>query len=295
MRGMQGAGRRRRPHERTIDVNGVSLAYETLGAEDAAPLLLIQGLGAQMIGWRDGFCVALAERGHFVVRFDNRDVGGSSWCDGVEYKLGDMADDAAALIEALGIQPAHVVGQSLGGMIAQELVLRHPDAVRSLCLLYTAPSFTHTKVTPEYRAARTTPASSRADAIEQMVENERRCASSSHAFDEAWNRALAAASFDRGYNPQGVDRQFRAGESAPDRTEALAAVEVPALIVHGDADQLIDVSGSHALAQAIPHAELQIFPGMGHELPAPLWPTLVELITGNAVRADEVAAKGLIR
>jgi pimeloyl-ACP methyl ester carboxylesterase len=130
----------------------------------------------------------------------------------------------------------------------------------------------------------------RANAIEQIVEDERRCASSGYAFDEAWIRRLAAAHYERGYNPRGVERQLRAGESAPDRTEALKAVDVPTVIVHGDADQLIAVSGSRALAQAIPNADLRIFPGMGHELPIPLWPTFVELIAGNAVRASEVGA-----
>jgi pimeloyl-ACP methyl ester carboxylesterase len=271
-----------------LEANGITLAYQTFGAEGDAPLLLIEGMGAQMIGWRDGLCEALAERGHFVVRFDNRDVGGSTWCDGADYGLGDMADDTAGLIEALGIGPAHVVGQSLGGMIAQELVLRHADAVRSLCLIYTAPSFAHARVTPDYRAARTAPVSNRAEAIEQMVAAERRCESSGYAFDEAWIRELAVAMYDRGYNSQGIERQMRASESARDRTEALAAVDVPTLILHGDADQLIDVSGSRALAQTIRHADLHIFPGMGHELPVALWPVLIELIAGNTVRAGEV-------
>jgi pimeloyl-ACP methyl ester carboxylesterase len=240
-------------------------------------MLLIQGLGAPMLGWRREFCEALAAQGFRVIRFDNRDCGLSQKFLEGHYLLADMAEDAIGLLDALGIDRAHVVGQSLGGMIAQELVLRRPDKAASLCLIYTAPSTTQIRSERDHSAIATRPgARSREEAIEQYLQNESFAASAAYEFDAAWIRTLGGLIWDRCYYPEGIPRQLDAATRSPERTAALGAVTTRTLIIHGDADRLIDVTGSHALAQALPHASLRIFAGMGHELPPPLWPELVQ-------------------
>jgi pimeloyl-ACP methyl ester carboxylesterase len=269
------------PHVTTP--GGVRIEYETTGDDRGAPMLLIQGLGAPMLGWRREFCEALAARRFRVIRFDNRDCGLSQKFPQGRYLLADMAEDTIGLLDALHIDRAHVVGQSLGGMIAQELVLRRPDKVASLCLIYTASDITHIRSERDLTAVTTRPrARSREEAIEQYLQDESFCASHAYGFDTAWIRELGGLIWDGCYYPEGIPRQLDAIWRSRDRTAALGAVTAPTLIIHGDADQLIDVSGSHALAQALPHATLRIFPGMGHELPSPLWPELVREITGNA-------------
>jgi pimeloyl-ACP methyl ester carboxylesterase len=193
-----------------------------------------------------------------------------------------MAEDVMGLLVALIIDQAHIVGQSLGGMIAQELVLRRPDKAASLCLIYTTPSTTHILNERDHSAIATQPrARSRQEAIEQYLQNESFAASRAYEFDTAWIRTLGGFIWDHCYYPQGIPRQLHAVLSSPDRTAALGTVTAPTLIIHGDADRLIDVSASHVLAQALPHATLRIFAGMGHELPPPLWPELIQAITAN--------------
>ena len=285
--GHSAAGRKKEEEKNAlgfVQSNGIELAYEAFGDPRDPPMVLIQGLGAQMVGWRAELCQALAARGHWVVRFDNRDVGLSTKLPGTTYTLADMADDTAGLIAALGHQSAHVVGQSLGGMVAQELVIRHPTRVRSLCLIYSAPNGLHFVRDPEVEAARSPdhPPRDRAEAIEQYVANERFCGSRDYPFDVEWIRELGGIMWDRGWYPEGIERQRAAIPEPPDRSPALRAVTVPTLLIHGDADRLINPTGSEALAEAMPAANLHIFPGMGHELPRPLWPELVDLITANA-------------
>jgi pimeloyl-ACP methyl ester carboxylesterase len=267
----------------TTTPSGVQLAYESIGDPQAPAMLLIQGLGAQMIGWRAELCSALAAEGFHVIRFDNRDSGLSQkFADG-SYLISDMADDAAGLLDALRINRAHVVGQSFGGMIAQELAIRRSEKVLSLCLVYTAPNTHHFLQERDHGApAQRAPAGSREEAIEQYLADESFCASSRYAFDVDWIRTLGGQIWDRCYYPEGIARQLAAASRSPDRSVRLSSVNVPTLVVHGEADRLIDVRGGLALAEAMPHAHMLTVAGMGHELPRPIWPILVGAIVGNA-------------
>ena len=270
--------------------SGVRLAYESIGDERDAPMLLIQGLGAQMLGWRRELCQALAARGFRIIRFDNRDCGLSTKFPDAQYLLADMADDAIGLLDALNLDRAHIVGQSLGGMIAQELTLRAPDRVASLCLIYTAPNTSHLLNERDLTAAATRPrAQSREEAIEQYLQDESFCSSPDYESDTAWIRTLGGLLWDRCYYPEGVPRQLDAAARSGDRTGALGAVTAPTLIIHGDTDRIIHVSGSHALAKALPHATLRIYAGMGHELPPALWPDIVDDMTENATSQTAAA------
>jgi pimeloyl-ACP methyl ester carboxylesterase len=293
--------------ERTAAANGIEIAYETFGEPENPALLLIMGLGVQMLGWDEGFCELLAERGFHVVRFDNRDVGHSTWIEGgpvpdvmaavagdtssASYLLGDMAADTAGLLDALGIEAAHVVGASQGGMIAQALAIEHPERVLSLTLIMTTTGnrevgAPHPEAIP---ALLTRPPDDREGYAESAVRSFAVIGSPGYPDQADRIRERALRSHDRGYNPTGTARQLVAILSSGDRTEALASVAVPTVVVHGEVDPLIDVSGGRALAEAIPGAELRIVPGMGHDIPPDLWPELVDWIAENAARAGEPA------
>jgi pimeloyl-ACP methyl ester carboxylesterase len=285
--------------------NGVELEYETVGDPAGRPLLLVQGLGAQLISIEDGLCQELASRGFLVIRYDNRDAGLSSWFDAagpvnlaaiwggdhssLAYTLEDMADDAAAVLDAAGVQSAHVAGISLGGMIAQLLATRHPARVRSLASVM---STTGDRAVgqPTGEAARVLVSSMPSDRegfIEQAVVNAKAIsAGTAFPFDAEAVRRGAARSYDRAYHPKGTGRQFAAILAAGDRTEALGRVRVPTLVVHGEEDQVIGVSGGEATAAAIPGARLLRVPGLGHELPPGFWPALADALAQNANRAD---------
>jgi pimeloyl-ACP methyl ester carboxylesterase len=270
-------------HTATVEVVGVKLVYETLG-EPADPLLvLIAGLGAQLVIWDVAFCTALAKRGHQVVRFDNRDVGLSTRFPAGGYSVADMADDTAGLIQRLGLDSAYVVGQSLGGMIAQELAVRHPDRVRSLCLISSTPSLTY--FLPEGVAALVgggEPPRNRQEAIDQFVLRETRFAGPLYPIDLDRTSQVAGQMWDRDPDPSGGGRQLAAIISAPDRLPSLAGIRCPTAVIHGDADPLISPAAAEALAGTIPGALLHIFPGLGHQLPATLWPEIIELIVASA-------------
>ena len=262
---------------------GVKIEYESIGDDSDPPVLLVEGLGAQMIGWRREWCDLLAEQGFWVIRFDNRDSGLSEKFPGRVYLLEDMADDVVGVLECLDIAQAHIVGQSLGGMIAQELAIRWPARVASLCLIYTAPNLSHVLSDRDHAAIASRPrAKARDVAIDQYVQDEQYAASVAYEFDIDWIRELGGRMWDRCYYPEGIQRQMDAMQRSGDRTEALRAVNARTLLIHGDADRLISVSGSHALAAALPRATLKVFPGVGHELPVPLWPAIVGAIADNA-------------
>jgi pimeloyl-ACP methyl ester carboxylesterase len=285
----------------TTPANGIELAYEAFGQPSARPLVLVMGLGAQMIAWPEEFCAALVERGFFVVRFDNRDAGLSTHLhdapapdlrailsgdpSSVPYALEDMADDVAGLLDALGIASAHVVGVSLGGMIAQTVATRHPDRVRSLISIMAAPSLELDEAGLAMLSAE--PARTREEAVDQTVQLFRLVGSPGYAFDEARIADVAGRSYDRAYHPAGSVRQRLAIHVSGDRTEALRGVRVPTMVVHGEADPLVPVAGGKATAQAIPDAELLILPGMGHDLPRELGPTIIDAITRTADRAGD--------
>ncbi|MGY1787638.1 alpha/beta fold hydrolase [Geodermatophilus sp. SYSU D00698] len=288
----------------TTRAGDVELAYETFGSPGDPPLLLVMGLATQMIGWPDEFCRMLAARGLYVVRFDNRDIGLSTHLDdagapdvlavmggdhsGVPYRLADMADDTAALLDALGIDSAHVVGASMGGMIAQTLAVRHPDRVRSLTSIMSTTGDPAVGAPAEAAIGvlLAPPATDRESAVQRAVDTYRVIGSPGFEFDEHGLRERAGLSFDRAHNPAGVARQLAAILASPDRTADLARVAVPTLVVHGEHDALIDASGGRATAAAIPGAELLVVDGMGHDLPREVWPQLVDRITALAARAD---------
>ena len=283
--------------------NGIEIEYETFGSPTDPAMLLIMGLNMQMTAWDPEFCTRLADRGFFVIRFDNRDIGLSTHLDSapvpnlgavlsgdhsqVTYLLADFADDAAGLLTALGIEAAHVVGVSMGGMIAQELLLRHPDRLLSVCsIMSTTGAADVGQPSPEALAALLKPAAAnREEAITAGVATWRVLQSPAYPATEEYLRERQAAFYDRSNHPAGTMRQVAAISASPDRTPGLKAVSTPTLVIHGDADPLVNVSGGRATAAAIPGAELRIYPGMGHDLPRELWDSFVDEITANAARA----------
>ena len=283
--------------------NGVEIEYDTFGDPAAPALLLVMGLGAQMIAWDEELCERLVERGFFVIRYDNRDIGLSTKFDdgpqpaltallsgdgsSAPYLLADMADDAVGLLDALGIARAHIVGASMGGMIVQSIAIAHPERVLSVCsVMSTTGARDVGQPTPEAMGALLVPpADSREQAIEQSVAGSRVISSTGYPFDEERVRERAGAAYDRSYNPAGMGRQLAAILASPDRTEALGHVELPTVVIHGDIDPLVTLSGGQATAAAIPGAELLVMPGMGHDLPLGLWGSVVDAIAKNAERA----------
>lgn len=287
--------------------NDIEIHYETFGADDAEPLVLIMGLACQMLFWPEAFCERLASRGFRVIRFDNRDIGLSTKFDHapvpnvfaamagdhstVSYTIPDMAADTVGLLDALGIDAAHVVGQSMGGMIAQAVAIGYPHRVRSLTSISsTTGDPTVGQPHPEgLQAIMGSPAVDRDEFIDRSVVLWRTLGSPGFPFDEAEVRERTARCYDRSHDPMGTVRQFAGIVASPDRTPGLRDVRVPTLVVHGDADPLVDVSGGRATAEAVPGARLVVVPGMGHDLPAPVWDTVIDAIAGVAEQARSSA------
>ncbi|MGH2941500.1 MAG: alpha/beta fold hydrolase [Solirubrobacteraceae bacterium] len=283
---------------------GIDLAYERFGDPDAPPVLLVMGIAMQMLAWPDGFCAELVGRGVQVIRFDNRDVGLSSHLrdapaadlpaalggdlSSVSYTLSDMAADAVGLLDALGFGSAHVVGASMGGMIAQTIAIEHPDRVRSLTsMMSTTGDVSVGQPRPEVlQAFPRTLASTRKEAIEQMIRIVRVVGSPGYETDEAALRERTGRAYDRAYDPAGVARQAVAAIASGDRTARLRSLDVPALVVHGADDMMCDVSGGRATATAIAGAELAVFDGMSHDLPRALWPEIAARITDLVRRVE---------
>ncbi|WP_336206155.1 alpha/beta fold hydrolase [Nonomuraea sp. LPB2021202275-12-8] len=269
--------------------NGIDIAYESFGSPDGRPLLLIMGLGAQLIHWDDDFCTLLAEQGHHVVRYDNRDAGLSTHfhAEGVPrlgtssaYVLDDMARDAAGLMDVLGWPAAHVVGASMGGMIAQALAIRHPERVLTLTSIMSTPGPSVARPTEAAGAVLFGPPAADRDAVlAQALETWTVIGSPGYELDRERVVRLAGLAYDRCYDPAGTTRQLAAVLVSPDRTDLLAGLDVPTLVIHGEGDQLVPLVGGQATAAAIPGAELLVFPGMGHDLPRPLWPEITGAIT----------------
>jgi pimeloyl-ACP methyl ester carboxylesterase len=292
--------------------NGIELEYDTFGDRGAEPHLLIMGLGAQMVLWHEEFCQLLADRGHYVVRFDNRDIGLSTKfaAAGVPnvlqmmmdlqlgkpvsspYSLDDMADDAAELLEALGIERAHVCGASMGGMIAQTLAIRHPGRVKSLVsIMSTTGERGLPPPRPEIAAVLVQPMpTDRESAIQRSLMVFRTIGSPGFPFDEEMVRTFAARQYDRCFHPEGQARQLAAILAHGGRREKLQGLRVPALVIHGADDPLIPVEGGRDTAAAIPGAELLVIDGMGHDNPRPAWPRVVESICALTTRAARSAA-----
>jgi pimeloyl-ACP methyl ester carboxylesterase len=289
---------------------GITLCYETFGERSAPPALLVMGLGTQMLGWHEDLCRELAERGLYVVRFDNRDIGRSTHMSGrpptiaqllarsgraARYSLGDMADDAAALLNELELAPAHVIGASMGGMIAQTLAARHPETVRSLVSIMSTTGSRRSgqpalRVYPIFLRRRPP---GREAFIEHMERLFTVIGSPGFPRDPEDMHAIATASYERDHDIAGPGRQLAAIIAAGDRTAELKGITAPTLVIHGSADPLIAPSGGRATARAIPGAELMVVEGMGHDLPRAAWPRLIDRIAAHALQADANAAEHL--
>ncbi len=282
--------------------NGIELEYETLGDREARPLLLVSGLGSQLIGWHDELCAEFADRGFYVIRFDNRDAGLSTHMDGaglpdlsaavageatLAYQLDDMADDAAALLDALDIPAAHVAGASMGGFIAQLLAIRHPARVSSLTSIMSGPAGREgAPATPEAAALLVAPpGNDRESRIANTLAGRRALNGPGFPFDEPYERARAERDIDRAFYPAGEARQLAACLAAHPRLPELRRLDVPALVVHGTADILIPVENGRLVAAAIPGARRLEIEGMGHNLPRGMWPRLVDAVAALAERA----------
>jgi pimeloyl-ACP methyl ester carboxylesterase len=294
--------------ERFCAVGDVELCYETFGDPADPAVLLVMGLAMQMVAWHEDFCAELAGRGFHVIRFDNRDVGRSQRMDGgppptllqlarrdgraATYTLEDMADDAAGLLDHLGIDCGHVIGASMGGMIAQTLAIRHSRRVLSLTSIMsnTGARWSGQPSWRLYHVLLSRPPRDRDGYIghaEWVFER-----IGSRALDRGAEdiRRLAEMSFDRGLNPAGAGRQLAAIIASGDRTEQLRTITAPTLVVHGTADRFVALSGGRATVRAIPGARLLIIEGMGHDLPRAAWPRILDAFEVTAARAGEQRA-----
>jgi pimeloyl-ACP methyl ester carboxylesterase len=285
--------------ERTADVGrGISLTYEEIGDASADPILLVAGLGQQLQSWPDAFCESLAERGHRVIRFDNRDAGTSThlayrppaataslmrrWPP-EQYDLTDMAADTVGLLDALGVEAAHLVGVSMGGMIAQTAAALYPAQVRTLTSIMSTTGSLRVgrPALSTWRMMSDPAAKTREDAVERAVRMFRHIGSHGFAFDEAWVRERAGLSWDRDSSTAGVGRQLAAILRSGDRTPLLRKITAPTLVIHGDRDRMVHPTGGAATVRAIAGARLETITGMGHDLPRDAWSTLVDLIDAN--------------
>lgn len=294
--------------ELTAPANGIELAYQEMGDPEGEPLLLVMGLATQMIGWDEGFCSLLAGRGYRVVRFDNRDIGRSTKIESAgvprrfdmmsgrrataPYLLRDMARDTTGLMDHLGIDSAHLVGASMGGMIVQTAAIEHPERVRSMVSIMstTGSRWTGLPSLKAFGVLLGSPPKHRDEVVERAVKTFKVIGSPAYPFDEENLRELASRSYDRGHDAAGVARQLHAITASGDRTRALRGVRAPTTVIHGKRDPLVRPLGGRATARAIPSARLKMIDGMGHDLPRDLWPTFTEEIAANAARAAEGAA-----
>jgi pimeloyl-ACP methyl ester carboxylesterase len=284
----------------------IEVAYELLGDPNGPPVLLLMGGGMQLIHWPDGFCAELVARGLRLIRFDNRDAGESSTFSGgpvpdvgaalagdlssASYTLSEMANDAVGLLDALGLKGAHLVGASMGGMIAQTIAIEHPARVRSLTSIMAttgAPSVGQADFAQLAKVGPQPP--TREDAIEWAVRAARALGSPGFEFDEAAVRERSRLAYDRNHDPLGFARQAVAVVASGDRTARLRSLTVPTLVIHGASDRLCDVSGGRATAEAVPGAELLIVEGLAHDLPRALWPQVASRIAALVERAEHGA------
>jgi pimeloyl-ACP methyl ester carboxylesterase len=289
--------------------NGIELEYETFGDSGDPPLLLVMGLGAQMVSWDPDFCEALVGRGFFVIRFDNRDVGLSTKIDTPEqdllaaitaalagerlsapYLLSDMADDAWALVDALGLDRVHVVGASMGGMIAQTMAIQRPERVLSLTsIMSMTGEQPYGEPKPEILPVLLERAPSEREANIAFNVESSRSISSPEFFDEDRTRRRHALAFDRCYYPRGTGNQLLAVVASGSRDEALRQLHIPALVIHGTEDPLVTPSGGEHTAEVLRGSELIMFEGMGHDLPAHYWSQIIDAICSVAARAESTS------
>ncbi len=292
--------------------NGIEICYDTFGAADGEPLLLIMGLSAQMVLWDDEFCQQLAAHGFRVIRFDNRDIGQSTKLTGgkrigamellklrffgippqASYTLRDMAKDTTGLMDALGIRSAHIVGASMGGAIAQEIAIHFPERVRSLTSIMSTTG--NLKLPQPKREAMallmSQPPTTKDEYVAMFARNWKILRQGSFPADEVKDRERAERCYARGLNPAGVGRQFRAILASGARNAALAGVKVPTLVIHGTVDPLVRPEAGKDTANSIPGAKLLMIDGMGHALPIPMWPQIIGAIADHAKGVAKKAA-----
>ncbi len=286
-----------------VRANGIDIEYEEFGDPRAASLLLVTGLGAQMISWDETFCEQLAASGFHVIRFDNRDSGLSTRMEAAgpadmvsalngdphpAYMLDDMAADAAGLLDALGIEAAHIVGASMGGFISQLIAINHPGRVLSLTSIMSGPSRGEgVSPTPEGSALLfRQPPSNPEESIELAISGRRLLVGSGDPFDEAFERAKATRAVRRAWYPVGTGRQLLAILAAHPRLESLQAIRVPTLVIHGHEDILVPVENGRMVAAAVPGARLLVLEGMGHDIPKRVWPRVIDAIAETARKAS---------
>jgi pimeloyl-ACP methyl ester carboxylesterase len=288
----------------TAAANGIELAYETFGDPADPTMLLIMGLGAQRVMWDDGVCALLVARGLHVVRFDNRDVGQSTWIDtpgldvgttvmeilggdtsNVPYLLSDMAADSVGLLDHLGVDSAHIMGASMGGMIAQTIAIEHPARVRTLTsIMSNTGEPGYGEPSPELASVLLAPRpSDREGIIESGIEIQRAIAS--EHFDEAHTRAVIELSYEQGFNPDGVGHQLLATLASGSRAEGLARLDLPALVIHGRQDRLVDFSGGQRTAELIAGADFLAFDDMAHDIPRVHWTECADAVASLVHRA----------
>ncbi len=299
------------PGEVFTDIgDGITLCHESFGDPSDPPILLVMGLGTQMIAWREDFCEQLAARGFQVVRFDNRDVGRSTHVEGPPpslgqmftrrvpegaYSLEDMADDTIRLADKLGFGPVHVVGASMGGMIGQVLAARHPDRVSSLVSIMsnTGSRWTGQPALSAYRLFLREAPEERDAFVDHVLKLFAIVGSRGELYDEEYIRDVTARSYDRDHDPVGVGRQLGAVLKTGNRDAMLRSITAPTLVIHGTEDRLVRPSGGRATKRAIPGARLMEVEGMGHDLPRGAWPGILDAIAENAARASDVPAESL--
>jgi len=286
-----------------VRANGIEIEYEEFGDPRAAPLLLVTGLGAQMISWDETFCEQLAASGFHVIRFDNRDSGLSTRMEAAgpadmvsalngdphpAYMLDDMAADAAGLLDALGIEAAHIVGASMGGFISQLIAINHPGRVLSLTSIMSGPSRGEgVSPTPEGSALLfRQPPSNPEESIEMAISGRRLLVGSGDPFGEAFERAKATRAVQRAWYPVGTGRQLLAVLAAHPRLESLQGIRLPTLVIHGRDDILVPIENGRMVAAAVPGARILELEGMGHDIPKRVWPRVIDAIAETARKAS---------
>lgn len=263
----------------------VRIHFDAFGDPADPTLLLVNGLGSQCINYRVEWCEMFAAEGLQVVRYDNRDVGLSSHLPGAEYTVSDMAADGMAVLDALGVQEAHVMGLSMGGMIVQTMAIEHPDRLLTMTsVMSTTGEADYRQSSPRAWELLTAPgATSREEYVQQWIDGLREWGSPEFADEARW-RSDAERAFDRCFDPAGVGRQFMAVGRSGSRAERLPGVTTPTLVIHGDRDTLIMPIGGQRTAELIPGARFEMIEGMGHDYPPQLWRRWVDLVVGH-VRA----------